>query len=172
MIQTNIEFTFNLDLKLGLKFKLFKMTKKTTKKAVKKAPVKKAAKKATKTATKKAPKTVAKKTVKKAVKKTAKPASKKTGAKKKTSTKTTIAARVDVGFGNNLYIRGEGAGLSWDVGILMRNLSPYEWAWETKSSDKPIEYKLLINDELWANGENQFAQPDETAITAPTFNWL
>ena len=24
--------------------------------------------------------------------------------------------------------------------------------------DKTIEYKLLINDELWANGENQFAQ--------------
>ena len=168
MIQTCFESTFNLDLKLGLKFKLFKMTKKTTKKAVKKAPVKKAAKKATKTATKKAPKTVAKKPVKKA----AKPTAKRTGAKKKIATKTTIAARVDVGFGNNLYIRGEGAGLSWDVGILMRNLSPYEWAWETKSSDKPIEYKLLINDELWANGENQFAQPDETAITAPTFNWL
>ena len=168
IIQTIVELTFNLDLKLGLKFKLFKMTKKTTKKAVKKAPVKKAAKKATETATKKAPKTA----VKKAVKKAAKPAAKKTGAKKKIATKTTIAARVDVGFGNNLYIRGEGAGLSWDVGILMRNLSPYEWAWETKSSDKPIEYKLLINDELWANGENQFAQPDETAITAPTFNWL
>ena len=164
IIQTEVKFTFNLDLKLGLKFKLFKMTKKTTKKTVKKAPVKKA----TKTATKKAPKTVAKKAVKKA----AKPAAKKTGAKKKIATKTTIAARVDVGFGNNLYIRGDGAGLSWDVGILMRNLSPYEWAWETKSSDKPIEYKLLINDELWANGENQFAQPDETAITAPTFNWL
>ena len=168
MIQTNVEFTFNLDLKLGLKFKLFKMTKKTTKKAVKKAPVKKAAKKATKTATKKVPKTVAKKAVNKA----AKPTTKKTSAKKKIATKTTIAARVDVGFGNNLYIRGEGAGLSWDVGILMRNLSPYEWAWETKSSNKPIEYKLLINDELWANGENQFAQPDETAISAPTFNWL
>ena len=152
MIQNSIELTLYLSLKLGLKFKLFKMTKKTTKKAVKKAPVKKAAKKA--------------------VKKAAKPAAKKTGGKKKIAAKTTIAARVDVGFGNNLYIRGEGAGLSWDVGILMRNLSPYEWAWETKSSDKTIEYKLLINDELWANGENQFAQRDETAITAPTFNWI
>ena len=136
------------------------MTKKTTKKVVKKAPVKKVAKKAAKTI------------VKKAVKKASKPAARKASAKKKIATKTTIAARVDVGFGNNLYIRGEGAGLSWDVGILMRNLSPYEWAWETKSSDKPIEYKLLINDELRANGENQFAQTDETSITAPTFNWL
>ena len=153
MIQNIVKFTFNLDHKVDLKFKLFKMTKKTTKKAVKKAPVKKAP-------------------VKKAAVKATKTATKKTGAKKKIATKTTIAARVDVGFGNNLYIRGEGAGLSWDVGILMRNLSPYEWAWETKSSNKPIEYKLLINDELWANGENQFAQPDETAITAPTFNWL
>ena len=132
------------------------MTKKTTKKAVKKASAKKAVKKATKTVVKKAP---------------AKKVTKKASVKKTVAVKTTIAARVDVGFGNNLYIRGDGAGLSWDVGILMKNLSPYEWAWETKTSDQPIEYKLLINDEIWANGENQFAQPDETSITAPTFNW-
>ena len=111
-----------------------------------------------------------KKTTKKSVKKTsAKKVAKKT---LKKATKTTIAARVDVGFGNNLYIRGAGAGLSWDVGILMRNLSPYDWAWETKNADNQIEYKLLINDEIWANGENQFAQSDETSVTAPTFNWL
>jgi hypothetical protein len=152
------------------------MTKKTTKKAVKKVPAKKAVKKATKKVAKKATKKVAAKATKTVTKKATKKATKsvatKPRAKKKIATKTTIAARVDVGFGNNLYIRGEGAGLSWDVGILMRNLSPYEWAWETKSNDKPIEYKLLINDEIWANGENQFAQSDETSITAPTFNWL
>ena len=152
------------------------MTKKTTKKAVKKVPAKKAVKKATKKVAKKATKKIAAKTTKTVAKKATKKATKsiatKPRAKQKIATKTTIAARVDVGFGNNLYIRGEGAGLSWDVGILMRNLSPYEWAWETKSNDKPIEYKLLINDEIWANGENQFAQSDETSITAPTFNWL
>ena len=152
------------------------MTKKTTKKAVKKVPAKKAVKKATKKVVKKATKKIAAKTTKTVAKKATKKATKsiatKPRAKQKIATKTTIAARVDVGFGNNLYIRGEGAGLSWDVGILMRNLSPYEWAWETKSNDKPIEYKLLINDEIWANGENQFAQSDETSITAPTFNWL
>tara|TARA_X000000368_G_scaffold405889_1_gene383531 strand:+ start:1388 stop:1723 length:336 start_codon:yes stop_codon:yes gene_type:complete len=85
--------------------------------------------------------------------------------------KTTIAARVDVGFGNNLYIRGEGAGLSWDVGVIMNNLSPYEWVWETKSAKKRIEYKFLINDELWENGENQSTSPGGTSITAPTFSW-
>ncbi len=132
-------------------------TKKTTQKPTQKAnnTVKKVAKKAAK-------KTVKKTTVRKTTKK---------AATKKPISKTTIAARVDVGFGNNLYIRGEGAGLSWDVGILMKNLSPYEWAWEAKNASKPIEYKLLINDELWANGENQFAMVGDTAITAPTFTW-
>lgn len=144
-----------------------KTTAKPEKKPVKK-PVKKIAKKVTEK--------VAKKAVKKTTKKTAtkKTATKKTVKKapvKKLLSITTIAARVDVGFGNNLYIRGEGAGLSWDVGILMKNLSPYEWAWETKNTSKPIEYKLLINDELWANGENQFAIAGDTAITAPTFTW-
>lgn len=140
------------------------MTKKPTKK-----PTKKIVKNATKKTAKKAVKKVAKKAVKKAVKAT-KTATKKAPTKKKVL-KSTIAARVDVGFGNNLYIRGEGAGLSWDVGILMKNLSPYEWAWETKSTSKPIEYKFLINDELWANGENQFAKSGDTSISAPTFTW-
>jgi len=89
----------------------------------------------------------------------------------KNTSKTTIAARVDVGFGNNLYIRGNGGGLSWDVGTLMKNLSPYEWVWESKKVSKTIEYKLIINDELWANGENQFANPNSTSICAPTFDW-
>ena len=144
-------------------------TKKTTQKATQKSTqianntVKKVAKKAAK-------KTVKKTTTKTAKKTTVRKTTKKAAAKKPIS-KTTIAARVDVGFGNNLYIRGEGAGLSWDVFILMKNLSPYEWAWEAKNASKPIEYKLLINDELWANGENQFAMAGDTAITAPTFTW-
>lgn len=138
------------------------MTKKTTKKTATKKSV---AKKVATTKTKKvAKKTTAKKT-------TAKKATTKKKAVRKTISKTTIAARVDVGFGNNLYIRGEGAGLSWDVGILMKNLSPYEWVWESKTASSPLEYKFIINDEVWANGGNLFAKPGETSISAPSFNW-
>jgi hypothetical protein len=133
------------------------MTKKTTKKTATKKSV---AKKVATTKTKK----VAKKT-------TAKKTTTKKKAVRKTISKTTIAARVDVGFGNNLYIRGEGAGLSWDVGILMKNLSPYEWVWESKTASSPLEYKFIINDEVWANGGNLFAKPGETSISAPSFNW-
>lgn len=148
-------------------------TKKTTQKSTDKAnnTVKKVAKKAVKKAGKKTVKQATPKAVTKTTKKTTVRKTTKKAAAKKAISKTTIAARVDVGFGNNLYIRGEGAGLSWDVGILMKNLSPYEWAWESKNASKPIEYKLLINDELWANGENQFAIAGDTAITAPTFTW-
>lgn len=142
------------------------MSKKSTTKKTTQKPTQKANK-----TVKKVAKKVAKKAAKKTVKKTTVRKTTKKAATKKPISKTTIAARVDVGFGNNLYIRGEGAGLSWDVGILMKNLSPYEWAWEAKNASKPIEYKLLINDELWANGENQFAMAGDTAITAPTFTW-
>ena len=143
------------------------MTKKTTKKtATKKTATKNSATK--RAATKKA---VAKNVTTTKTKKVAKKATTKKKAVRKTISKTTIAARVDVGFGNNLYIRGEGAGLSWDVGILMKNLSPYEWVWESKTASSPIEYKFIINDEVWANGGNLFAKPGETSISAPSFNW-
>lgn len=138
------------------------MTKKTTKKSVAKKTATK------KTATKKS---VGKKVASTKTKKVAKKATTKKKAVRKTISKTTIAARVDVGFGNNLYIRGEGAGLSWDVGILMKNLSPYEWVWESKTASSPLEYKFIINDEVWANGGNLFAKPGETSISAPSFNW-
>ena len=86
--------------------------------------------------------------------------------------KTIIAARVDVGFGNELYLRGSGfKDLSWDKGILMKNVSPYEWVWESNPLDTIIEYKLLINDKIWAEGENRFAHPNKISITSPIFNW-
>ena len=54
----------------------------------------------------------------KAVKKTtARPAVKKAAPK---VVVTTITALVDVGFGNTLYLRGEGPGLSWEKGVPMK----------------------------------------------------
>ena len=160
-------------------------TKKTTKKAVTvKAPAKKVAA-PKKTAANKAP---AKKAVKKKtpVKKSAAPKkivlAKKasttkqaaTPAKKapanQTSAQTRIIARVDVGFGNALYIRGEGAGLSWEKGTALANVSPYEWALSSPKKGKVI-FKFLINDELWAEGENITLPVGRESISSPTFVW-
>lgn len=147
------------------------MAKKTTKTATKKVAAKKKVA-VKKTATKKvaAKKAPAKKVATK--KAPAKKAAKKTAAKKATPAKileTTIIARVDVGFGNSLYVRGEGAGLSWDKGTLMENVSPYEWALKTTSAKTGVVFKFLINDDTWSEGENLSVSAGGTSISSPSF---
>ncbi|MFI3291714.1 MAG: hypothetical protein R3Y46_07545 [Opitutales bacterium] len=107
----------------------------------------------------KAPKACAKKeTTPKAcaTKKACKRATKKTAINKElTESKTTIIlAKTDLGWGNNLYIRGEGASLSWDKGVLMQSVSDNEWLWEAKGLKGSLVFKFLINDEIWCEGEN------------------
>ena len=132
--------------------------KPTTKKAVKKV----AARKATK-------KVVAKKVPKKA------PAGKDSASKAKIPTKkalkTSITARVDVGFGNQLYIRGAGAGLSWEKGLQLENVSAYEWTFATTKAKSDVTFKFLINDELWAEGDNIIVAEGATSISSPVFTW-
>jgi hypothetical protein len=83
--------------------------------------------------------------------------------------KTRIIARVDVGFGNRLYIRGEGAGLSWTNGTSLQNISSYEWAFEAPKNQSNITFKFTINDEHWADGENLSVSSGGTSISSPTF---
>ncbi len=158
-------------------------TKKTTKKAVaakttvKKvaAPKKAATKKAPakKSPTKKAPvkKTATKKVpAKKSPTKKKATSAVKTTPAKQTAAQTRIIARVDVGFGNALYVRGEGAGLSWEKGTALANVTPYEWTLSCSNKGTVI-FKFLINDELWAEGENITLQAGRKSISSPTFVW-
>jgi len=154
--------------------------KTTTKKAVKKATAKKAVKKvaAKKTVATSAPATApapAKKVVAKKVAAKKAPAAKKVAAKKvapaKTVVKTSIIARVDVGFGNSLYVRGEGAGLSWDKGVQLDNVSPYEWVFSSTQAKGDLTFKFLINDEVWAEGEDLTVAKGGTSISSPVFTW-
>lgn len=142
--------------------------KTTTKKAAKKVAAKKAVKKV---AAKKAPAKKAAPTKKVAAEKApAKKAAKKTAPAKKVE-KTSIIARVDVGFGNSLYIRGEGAGLSWDKGVQLDNASPYEWAFATTKATGDVTFKFLINDEIWAEGDDLSVAKGGTSISSPVFAW-
>ena len=154
--------------------------KTTTKKAVKKATAKKAVKKvaAKKTVATSAPAIApapAKKVVAKKVAAKKALAAKKVAAKKvapaKTVVKTSIIARVDVGFGNSLYVRGEGAGLSWDKGVQLDNVSPYEWAFSSTQAKGKLTFKFLINDEVWAEGEDLTVAKGGTSISSPVFAW-
>lgn len=73
---------------------------------------------------------------------------------KKKGPVTRVTIKFDVGFSNALYIRGSGANLSWDKGILLKNLHPDEWLWETDLPFNSCEFKILINDKVYEIGEN------------------
>ncbi len=71
------------------------------------------------------------------------------------TTKTRIIAHIDCGFTNNLYIRGEGiSSLSWDKGVLMKNIGPNEWVWECERPFSTMQFKVLINDKWYEQGNN------------------
>ena len=83
--------------------------------------------------------------------------------------KVSITVKVDVGFGNALYIRGDGAGLSWNKGTLLDCVSNDTWSIVLPSVGKPLAFKLLLNDEVWSTGEDYNAAPGDTVTVTPAF---
>src|SRR5512136_2511305 len=45
---------------------------------------------------------------------------------------TVIEAKINVGFGNSLFIRGQGAQLSWDKGLPLKCTDSSTWIWSTQ----------------------------------------
>ena len=91
---------------------------------------------------------------------------------KKTAPKavvTTISAQIDVGFGNSLYLRGDGPGLSWDRGVLMECVGDDRWSVALPESARPIVCKFLVNDQVWSTGEDFIAKSGATTVFAPLF---
>ncbi len=83
---------------------------------------------------------------------------------------TIIIAKVDVGFGNQLYIRGEGNGLSWEQGTPMTNIASDQWAWTTNKGKDDLSFKFLINDEKWSLGYNFTSSVSKTFQCNPIFD--
>lgn len=100
-------------------------------------------------------------------KKGAAPARKKTAAPEAPA--TFISARVDIGFGNHLYLRGEGPGLSWDHGIAMDCIAADGWAHTIKGATAPVVFKVLLNDEKWCGGNDYTVEPGQSVTVTPSF---
>lgn len=108
--------------------------------------------------------------VKKTASKTAlKPAAKKTAAKKKDKT-TKVIVKYDCGFSNHLSIRGEGAGLSWYKGTPLKNLSQDEWIFDVVFPESHLEFKILINDQVFEIGDNHKVKNGQSIQIAPQFH--
>lgn len=108
------------------------------------------------------PKTAATKTVKKS----AAPTVKKSAPK---AVNTTVVATIDVGFGNTLYLRGEGAGLSWEKGTAMDCVSDDKWSFNFGETAQPVVFKFLVNDLSWCTGDDFVAHPGTETVLTPVF---
>lgn len=82
---------------------------------------------------------------------------------------TKIVARLDVGFGNRLYIRGDGPGLSWNQGIAMECVASDQWELVLGESSQPISFKILLNDATWCTGPDSVVASGSTITVAPEF---
>lgn len=82
---------------------------------------------------------------------------------------TVITASIDVGFGHSLYIRGEGPGLSWDVGVPMACIADDQWRITLGETTTPIVFKFLVDDLSWSTGEDYVATPGSALLLTPAF---
>lgn len=82
---------------------------------------------------------------------------------------TKIVARIDVGFGNQLFLRGDGPGLSWDQGVLMTCVASDHWESVLGESARPIAFKLLLNDITWSSGPDSSVASGSTITLTPEF---
>lgn len=82
---------------------------------------------------------------------------------------TVITAKIDVGFGNALYLRGEGPGLGWNRGLLLDNVGADEWTISILGAKQPVVFKLLLNDATWSTGEDFVAKPGSKVTITPEF---
>jgi hypothetical protein len=82
---------------------------------------------------------------------------------------TLVKARIDVGLGNALFIRGQGNGLRWDKGQPLKCLAASTWIWSTNQAREKVEFKLLLNDQVWSEGANLVIEPGRQIEVTPSF---
>jgi len=103
------------------------------------------------------------------IKKSAAPAEAPSVVVKPKGSKVTITAKIDIGFGNILFVRGDGAGLSWEKGKPLGCTAGDTWTLVLPWVEKPFAFKLLVNDETWSADPNFGAAPGETVTVTPVF---
>jgi endonuclease/exonuclease/phosphatase family metal-dependent hydrolase len=80
---------------------------------------------------------------------------------------TRIVARVDVGFGSHLFLRGDQPPLSWERGWPMTNVAAREWRFVLTELTAPLAFKTLVDDARWQQGENSRVEPGATLVLDP-----
>ena len=82
---------------------------------------------------------------------------------------TAITAKIDVGFGNALFVRGEGPGLNWNQGLLMTCVGDDTWSIKLGESARGYTLKFLINDSTWSVGPDFNVASGQVVTFSPGF---
>jgi hypothetical protein len=83
--------------------------------------------------------------------------------------RVTIAAKIDVGFGNTLYIRGDEPFLTWKKGTPLGSCASDKWEIVLTGVDRPFQFKFLVNDAAWSTGDNYTVSPGDALTLTPAF---
>jgi hypothetical protein len=81
---------------------------------------------------------------------------------------TTIDVKIDVGFGNAVYLRGQGSGLTWEQGVPLSCVDGGTWRW-SQTVAAPITFKVLLNDQVWSAGGDLVVKPGQKLEVSPSF---
>jgi len=81
---------------------------------------------------------------------------------------TTIEVKIDVGYGNAIFLRGQGSGLTWEQGVPLACVDGNIWRWTQKVAD-PVTFKVLLNDQVWSAGSDFVVEPGQKVEVSPCF---
>ncbi|HVV72489.1 MAG TPA: hypothetical protein VHI52_13495, partial [Verrucomicrobiae bacterium] len=82
-----------------------------------------------------------------------------------------LEAKLELSPNNSLFIRGEGGGLSWQEGQALRQIDSQTWVWVSHARSERIVFQLLLNDLIWAKGEDRILVPGGRLKLTPDFDW-
>ena len=92
-------------------------------------------------------------------------------ATKRRSALMSIRVHYDVGLGNRITVRGDTDPFRWDSGIDAQNTADDVWEFQIARivAGKSFQFKPLINDAIYASGDNYVATGRQTLDIYPTF---
>ncbi len=82
---------------------------------------------------------------------------------------TVIRVHYDVGWGNFIAIRGDKSPLSWEMGKQAHWTPGNIWEYKALGLKGPFEFKSLINDYQWEQGDNHKGEACKMNDVYPTF---
>jgi hypothetical protein len=84
---------------------------------------------------------------------------------------TIIEAHVELGLHFNLFVRGQGGGLTWEKGTPLAHVNPHTWIWAQARLHGRVVFQLLLDDLVWARGPNRVLEAGRRIEVAPDFEW-